>query len=131
MAEAQHFPLDVDARYRALLAVFRLKADDGVRLTADGRFVASFGRLALETRRDNVTGAHITRDYQWWKAIGARLSFADDGLTLGSSTRAGVCVHFAERVPRVIGFKDHSALTITVADPEGLVAALGEEVPVT
>jgi len=129
MSEDRHFPLEIDRRYRALLAVFRLAPDDGVRLTDDGRFVASFGRMKLETPLDNVVGAHITTDYNWWKAIGARLSFADDGLTFGSNTAMGVCVHFAERVPKVIGFKDHSALTITVADAEGLVAALGPAEP--
>lgn len=125
----RHFPLDVDRRYRILLAPFRLGPDDGVRLTEDDRFVAMFGRLKLETPLDNVTGAHVTTGYRWWKAIGARLSFADDGLTFGSNTAAGVCVHFAERVPKVVGFRDHSALTVTVAEPDALVEALGEEAP--
>jgi hypothetical protein len=53
-----------------------------------------------------------------------RLSFADDGLTFGTSTHGGVCVHFDEKVRRVIGFKDHSALTATVDDLEGLVHAI-------
>ncbi len=129
MSTEGFFPLKVDRRYRVLLAPFRLDADDGVRLTDDDRFVASFGRLTLETPLANVTGAHITTGYRWFKAIGARLSLADDGLTFGSNCTAGVCVHFAERVPKVIGFKDHSALTVTVADPQGLVDALGEDEP--
>ncbi len=123
------FPLEVDRRYRALLAPFRLSPDDGVCLTDDDRFVATFGRMKLDTPLANVTGAHVTTGYRWWKAIGARLSLADDGLTFGSNTAAGVCVHFAERVPKVIGFRDHSAVTITVADPHGLVEVLGEEAP--
>jgi hypothetical protein len=52
------------------------------------------------------------------------LSFVDDGLTFGTNAQAGVCIHFDPPVPRVIGFKDHSALTVTVAEPEALAAAL-------
>ncbi|CFE80779.1 Uncharacterised protein [Mycobacterium tuberculosis] len=48
----------------------------------------------------------------------------DDGLTFGTNAAAGVCIHFEPRIHRVIGLRDHSALTVTVADPEGLVAAL-------
>ena len=33
------------------------------------------------------------------------------------------------RVPRVIGFRPHSALTVTVADCEGLVEAIGKDLP--
>ena len=96
---------------------------DGVTVTTD-LFTASFGRSRLETPITNVTEAHVTHDYQWWKAVGMRLSFADDGLTFGTSTHGGVCVHFDEKVHRVIGFKDHSALTVTVDDLEGLVQAI-------
>lgn len=98
---------------------------DGVELTDEGSFVATFGRKRLETPLANVDGAHMTSGYRWWTAVGIRLSRVDDGLTFGTNTEAGVCVHFAERVPRVIGRQDHSAITVTVADPEGLVAALG------
>jgi hypothetical protein len=91
----------------------------------DDRLVATFGVLRLETPLDNVSGAHLTRDYRWWTAIGARLSFVDDGLTFGTTTVAGVCIHFRDRVGPVVGVRRHSALTVTVEDVEGLVAALG------
>ena len=96
---------------------------DGVTITDDS-FIATFGRKRLETPITNVTGAHATLDYQWWKAIGMRLSFVDDGLTFGTSTHGGVCVHFDQRVKRVLGPKDHSAVTVTVDDLVGLVAAI-------
>jgi hypothetical protein len=48
----------------------------------------------------------------------------DDGLTFGTNADAGVCVHFEPHIHHVIGLRDHSALTVTVADAEGLVAAL-------
>jgi hypothetical protein len=98
---------------------------DGVMLTDDGRFVATFGFLRVETTLDNIDGAHITRDYRWWTAAGARLSMADDGLTFGTNATSGVCVHFRSKVPSRLRRSGHSALTVTVADPEGLVSALG------
>ena len=48
--------------------------DDAVTLTDDGRFVAKFGVLRVETPLENVAGAHITRGYRWWTAAGARRS---------------------------------------------------------
>ena len=97
---------------------------DGVTLTDDGRFVATFGLLKLETALANIDDAHITSGYRWWTAVGARMSFTDDGLTFGTNADRGVCVHFREKVPSTLRRSGHSALTVTVADPERLVAAL-------
>jgi hypothetical protein len=36
-----------------------------------------------------------------------------------------LCIGFIEKVPRIIGFKDHSAVWVSVEDPEGLAAAIG------
>ena len=121
----QYFPYDFDHRFAALWRPFLVRTRrDGVTLTDDDRFVASFGRLSVSTPLDNVRGAHVTGPYRWWTAVGARLSLADDGLTFATSSRRGVCVHFDTKVRRVLGWRDHSALTVTVADPEALVAAL-------
>lgn len=126
----QFFEYRFDGRYKPIWWTLGARPGrDGVTLTDDRRFVATYGRFRLETPLDNVVGGHITRHYHWYKAVGTRLSFVDDGLTFGTSTEAGVCVHFTERVRRVLGFRDHSALTVTVADPEGLVAAIGEAEP--
>ena len=46
--------------------------------------------LKLETPLDNVDGAHITRNYRWWTAAGARGSMKDDGLTFGTNARRRV-----------------------------------------
>jgi hypothetical protein len=99
---------------------------DGVTLTDDGRLVAKFGFLKLETSLGNVSGAHITRNYRWWTAVGARGSMKDDGLTFGTNAKAGVCIHFREKVPSPLRRKGHSALTVTVADLEGLTSALSD-----
>ena len=124
---AQVFEYEYDDRLRWLWRVAGARPDtDRVELTDDGRFVATYGRWTVDTPLDNVDGAHVTRDYRWWTAIGVRLSLRDAGLTFGTNTAAGVCVHFQQRVPHVLGPRNHSALTVTVADPEGLEAALGD-----
>ena len=123
------FPYRFDRRYAAMWAPFGARpGHDGVTLTDDS-FRATFGFLKLRTDRDNVVGGHITEHYRWYTAIGARLSRADDGLTFGTNHDRGVCVHFHQRAPRVIGFKPHSALTVTVADCEGLLEAIGQATP--
>jgi hypothetical protein len=86
-------------------------------LSEHGEFVARLGCLKLQTGIVNVTGAHITRNYP--------ASFVDDGLTFGTNHDAGVCVHFGEKVPSPLRRQGHSAPTVTVADLEGLVVALG------
>src|SRR3954471_22920596 len=114
-----------DRRLVAFWGVFGVRrAKDGVTLTDDGRLRATFGFVKLETAVANVDGAHITRDYRWWTAAGARRSMKDDGLTFGTNADAGVCIHFREPVPSLLRRKGHSALTVTVADLDGLVAAL-------
>jgi hypothetical protein len=122
----QHFGYAIDRRYLLVLLPFLLRPSrDGVTLTEDGFFVATFGLVKITTPRANVAGAHITEDYRWWTAFGVRMSMADDGLTFGTNNRRGVCVHFNEKVRSPLRRSGHSALTVTVADTEGLEAALG------
>ena len=120
----QHFAYAIDRRYLPVLVPLGLRpAKDGVTLT-DGSFLATFGFIRLATPRANVTGAHITRNYRWWTAFGVRRSLADDGLSFGTNFHAGVCIHFAEKVPSPLRRSGHSALTVTVADLDGLTGAL-------
>ncbi len=122
---AERFRYGVDYRFAPLWAPFGFRPwHDAVTVTDDGRLVATFGLFTLETTLPNVVGAHITRRYRWWTAIGARLSFVDDGLTFGTNRDAGVCLHFKEKVPSALRRSGHSALTVTVEDLEGLTAAL-------
>ena len=105
-----------DKRLLAFWGVFGVRsATDGVTVTDDGRLRATFGFLKLETALEN---------YRWWTAAGARGSMKDDGLTFGTNARAGVCIHFHEKVPSPLRRKGHSALTVTVEDLEGLTEAL-------
>ena len=123
---AQHFGYAIDKRYLAVLLPFGLRpAKDGVTLDDDGSMVATFGFIKLATPVSNITGAHITRNYRWWTAFGVRGSMVDDGLSFGTNHDGGVCIHFDQKVPSPLRRKGHSALTVTVADLEGLTTALG------
>jgi hypothetical protein len=122
---SQFFRYAIDRRYLPVLLPFLLRPSrDGVTLTDDGFFVATFGVVKIKTPRTNVTGGHVTENYRWWTAFGIRMSMADDGLTFGTNNRRGVCVHFEEQVRSPLRRSGHSALTVTVADVEGLTLAL-------
>jgi hypothetical protein len=123
---SEHFGYAIDKRYLPVLLPFLLRpARDGVTLGDDGSFTATFGLFKITSQRSNVSGAHVTQDYRWWTAVGVRMSRVDDGLTFGTNHDAGVCVHFAQKVPSPLRRRGHSALTVTVADLEGLTNALG------
>lgn len=124
----QFFPYQRDERWKPVFFALRLRDDDGVTLRAMGTdeatFVATYGRARVETPVSNIDHTELSEHHRWYTAVGIRLSFADDGLTFGTNSRAGVCVAFKEKIPKVIGFRDHSALWVSVADPEGLTRAL-------
>ena len=123
---AEHFGYDIDRRYLPVLLPFLVRpSKDGVTLTDEGTFIATFGLLKIVTPLSNVLGAHLTQNYRWWTAVGARLSRADDGLTFGTNSRAGVCIHFEQKVASRLRRSGHSALTVTVADLQGLIVGLG------
>jgi len=122
------FPLRLTRPWRWLLRVIGVRPGAAqVDLTDDGRLVATFGRLSVETRLDNVSSYLLTGPYRWWKAIGPRGSLADRGFTFGTGTHGGVCVCFVEPVPSgyVRGGRMES-LTVTVDDPDRLARALDE-----
>lgn len=122
------FPYRLDKRWMPIFAAMRVGADDGVTLTREadgsGTFRATFGFLSTETPLSNIDHTEITGPHRWYTAVGARLSFADDGLTFGTNHHRGLCIEFVERIPKVIGLRPHSALWVSVADPQGLADAL-------
>jgi hypothetical protein len=122
----EHFGYAIDKRYLPVLLPFLLRPrSDGVTLTEEGGLIATFGVFKIATPLSNITGAHITRNYRWWTAFGVRMSQADDGLTFGTNHNGGLCIHFADKVHSLLRRSGHSALTVTVADLDGLKTALG------
>jgi hypothetical protein len=121
----EFFPYAVDRRLALFWLPFGVRPSrDGVTITDEGMFRATFGFLKLETPLSNIAGAHVTRNHRWYTAAGARRSMLDDGLTFGTNRDAGVCVHFREPVPSPLRRTGHSALTVTVDDVDGLANRL-------
>ncbi len=122
----QTWLFDFDRRYERLLGVLGVRPDNSRVELHDDRIAVHFGRWSLATPWSNVKGTQITRDYQAIKAIGARGSFKDNGVTFGSNTNAGLCLCFHKPVPSLLGplgdLMKHPGMTITVEDCEGLQA---------
>ena len=98
-----------------------------VTLTDDGRLTARYGRWSVDTPLGNVSDARVTGPYpSWVRAVGPHLSFADRGVTFGTNAALGACVTFHRPVKGLdpLGLLRHPGLTVTVADPVALVAAV-------
>ena len=117
------FPYALDRRWAPLFALLGLKDIDGVQVS-DGVMRATFGRVSIETPTGNIDHTEVTGPHRWYRAVGLRLSISDDSITFGTNHQRGLWIVFIERVPRVVGIRDHSALWVSVADPDGLAVAL-------
>ncbi len=122
----QHFPYRLDKRWTALFLALGVGDDDGVDISDTGELIATYGRVNVKTTLDNIDHTLVTGPHRWFTAVGLRLSFTDDGLTFGTNHHKGLCIAFVHKIPKVIGFKDHSMLWVSVADPEGLAAVIGK-----
>jgi hypothetical protein len=125
------FPFDFDPRYRRVLWVLGVTPASAWVMLGDGRFEARFGPWRLRTNVENLACTTITGPYRPFRGIGPRISLADRGLSFGSTTTRGVCILFHEPVPgpETLGLVKHPGLTVTVADPDGLVAAIEDVRP--
>jgi hypothetical protein len=113
-------------RFSRLLRLGGITPETTLVTVTDDEYRVRFGGWKLNTPIANCTGTCLTEDYAWFKAIGARGSFKDKGVTFGTSTERGVCVLFAEPVRALVpgNLMNHPGCTVTVADCEGLIAAL-------
>ena len=119
------FPYKTDVRLVPFWGPFGVRSGtDGVTLTDDDRFVATFGWLLWRRHSPTSSGAHVTEGYRWWTSRPRAAVPRRRRLTFGTNADRGVCVHFHEKVPSRLRRSGHSALTLTVADPDALVAAL-------
>jgi hypothetical protein len=120
-----YFPYRFDNRWKPIFAALRVSETDGVAVL-DDRLVATFGRWQVDTPLANIDHTEISGPHRWYTAVGLRLSFTDDGITFGTNSQSGLCIAFIEKVPRIVGPREHSALWVSVADPAGLASALVE-----
>lgn len=114
----------------AILRLLRLpRPNDGVRF--DGSVLdVSFGLWRVTTTVANIASVEVTGPFAAWKALGARLSLADRGLTFGTVSTAGVCVSLRDPVPGIepTGLVRHPNLTVTVAQPALLADRLRQAI---
>ncbi len=122
---SHHFPYRFDDRWKPLFAALGVRRTDGVTVT-ESELIATYGRFRVKTPLDNIDRTEITGPHRWYTAVGLRLSFTDDGATFGTNHEKGLSITFRRKVPRVVGFRDHSVLWVSVADCEGLAAAIGK-----
>lgn len=94
---------------------------------SDQLFTARYGPWVVSTELANIATASISGPYAVGKVIGPpRLSLVDRGLTFATNNDRGVCITFREPVAGMVPtarFR-HPGLTVTVDDPEGLIAAI-------
>lgn len=122
----EHFAFDFEDKYRWMLALIGVKPSNAEVALDDERLLVRFGPWKLDTPVANLVGFETSGDYKWYRAIGARGSFTDRGLTFGTSTRRGLCVRFAEPVPALVpgDMMPHPGMTVTVLDVDGLADSL-------
>jgi len=125
------FPFRFDPVHRLFALLFgTTPGRTGVEVTG-GQLVARYGFWSLRTPLTNVAGTQVTGPYSSVRTIGpARMSAVDRGITFSSNRERGLCISFHEPVPALepTGRLRHPALTVTVADVDGLAAALAERV---
>lgn len=124
----RRFEFRFDPRWRgwlSLLGITPLTSSVDVDHDED-RLLVRFGPWRVDTGLDNIGELHRTDDYRWYRAIGPHLSLADRGLSFGTNLQHGLCVHFRRPVPGLdpLRLMRHPALTLTVADIDGLANAL-------
>jgi hypothetical protein len=98
---------------------------------APGRLVVQFGRWTVDTDLANVAGVQVTGPYRWYRTAGPAHLGLDRGLTFATNGDRGVCIRFHRPVRGIepLGVLRHPALTVTVADVDGLVERLRQPTP--
>jgi hypothetical protein len=124
----QRFEFRFDPAYRRAARPFGITPGRAWVQIDDERLVARYGPWRLETPLSNIRSVEITGPYRFYRTAGpARLGVSDAGLTFASNGERGVLISFRKRVPAIdpLGVLRHPELTMTVADVDGLVRALG------
>jgi hypothetical protein len=125
----QTFPFAFDAAFVLPLRAMGVTPETAEVVLDDGGITARFGRFRAHAAWDEVRDVSCSGPYHWYRAIGPRLSLSDRGATFGTTTAGGTCLGFHRPVAALFGHRRvHPGLTVTVADPEGLRAAVAEVV---
>ena len=120
----QKFPIRIGPRSRLFLRAFFGVREDNAYVTLDGDLDARFGWYRLRTPMSNIVSWRIEGPWLWITAIGMRTSIRHRDVTFGGNQTGGVRIDFKEPVRFL--FYHVPALYVTVADLDGLAAALRE-----
>jgi hypothetical protein len=86
-----------------------------------------FGPWSLRTPLRNISSASVVAGPGWLDVVGPpRVALRDGSVTFATVRRRGVRLRFLDPVPGglPLSFVRHPSVTVTVKDPEGLVALL-------
>ena len=123
----QRFTFRFAPAYRRASLVFGVRPDRAwVDVDAD-TLHARFGPWQARTALANISAVEITGPYAFLKTAGpAHLGLTDRGLTFASNGHRGVLISFHRPIAGIepTGTLRHPALTVTVADVEGLASVL-------
>ena len=120
---ARRFPIRLGRKSRPLLLLFGARAANCY-VEVDGDLHARFGFFRLSTPVENIKRWRIEGPWLWITAIGVRRGIRDGVWSFGGNHQASVRLDF-QRPVRWGPFRA-PALYVTVADLEGLGAALTE-----
>ncbi|XRQ12571.1 hypothetical protein ACN3XK_17245 [Actinomadura welshii] len=132
----ERFEFAFDHRLRRPLALLGIRPDTCHLTITASRLVVRFGPWRVRSPLENIAGAEVTGPFSAWKAAGVRMSMADRGLTLGTSSAEGVCIRFRRPIRgfEPLGLIRHPGLTLTLADSpaaarrlDGIASALHRE----
>lgn len=127
MRQAGFFPFRFATTYRLPALLFGVTSSTAGVWVDEAVLRIRFGPWRLQTPLSNVVATVHTGPYALIKTMGpAHLSFADRGLTCATNSERGLCIRFARPVPGIepLGVLRHPAVTVTVADCDGLAEAL-------
>ena len=125
---SSRFPFAFTRAYRLAALPFGITPRSAYVEVAGDELRVRYGPWSLRTPLSNVSSTELTGGFTFLKTAGPpHLSFADRGVTFASNGDRALCVQFHEPVPAIDPTKRivHPGATLTVADPEGLRAALG------
>jgi hypothetical protein len=121
------FDFSWDPTYRRVARLFGITPERTAVTLAAGTFSVRYGPWRLETTAANVADVRIEGPYAFFKTAGPpHLGITDRGITFASNGERGVRLELRDPVPGIepTGRLRHPNVTVTVADPEGLLTAL-------
>lgn len=122
----QHFDFRFDPKWATPLRFLGVKPATTRVDVGNVELLVRFGPWRVSTRLSNIENTQVTTDYTPLKAFGPRMSVSDRGLSFGTNADAGLCICFKEPIRGLFptDLVKHPAVTVTVADPDGLARAL-------